>query len=557
MVKSAQTGAIEIVPLGGLGEFGLNMMAYRLGNTMVVVDAGLLFPTHDTPGVDVIVPDTSYLDAHRSIFKGVVLTHGHEDHIGALAYLLRNHRVPVYGTRLTLGIVRRRLEEHGLLAETDLRDVVAGESIRIGDFDIEFIQVAHSLADSVALAIATPMGFIVHTGDFKIDDGVPVGPPTNLKRFAELGRRGVLCLLSDSTNSEVNGRTGSESSVTAPLDDIVKGAPGRVLVCCFASSTHRLQVTIDLAAKHDRKVVLTGRSMIENVMTAVELGYLRVPHRLLWLAEDADKLPAREQLIIASGSQGEPGSALSSIAQGSHRHVALERGDRVILSARVIPGNERAVNRVINQLFRTGVDVYYPPGSPVHVSGHGSGEDLRMLLDVVKPEHFVPIHGEWRQLYHHARIARESGVNEQRVFIVENGDVLRFEGKGGYVSDKVDTGLALVDASGLGLVDDCVVRDRRRLAGSGVVVPFVLLSENEPIVSDILSRGFIDTDEGESILTEAQDFMLRALNERSPSEGDSERAIEELVQATLRRFFRRKAIRRPVILPVVVATEGS
>lgn len=558
MVKSAQRAPhLEVLPLGGLGEFGLNMMAYRLGSDVLVVDCGIMFPSADTPGVDLLLPDTSYLEAHRDLVRGIVLTHGHEDHIGALPFVLREHPVPVYGTRLTLGMCRRRLEEHGLLDKVELCEVAPGERIQIGAFDVEFIYVSHSIADAVAVAIGTPQGVVLHTGDFKIDEGPPVGPPIDLKRLGELGQRGVLCLLSDSTNSEVPGKSGPENAVSKAFDEILQDAPGRVFLSCFTSSTHRLQIALDLAAKHGRKAILVGRSMVENVATAIELGYLRAPSETLWPVEDIDQLPRPKQLVVTAGSQGEAMSALAQIANRSHRFVFAETGDRVILSARIIPGNERAVNRIVNQLFKLGCEVFYPPKSAVHVSGHGCAEELGILLRLLRPRYFVPIHGEWRQLYHHAKIARENGVAEKDVFLAEDGDMLRFDEDGARVADKITTGRVLVDGSGLGLVDECVVRDRKRLATGGLVVPMISLSPSSELeVSDLLSRGFIESEEGEALLAEAHDAMLAAVRELSPADDRSERALEELLETTLKRFFRKKSVRRPLIVPVVVAPEG-
>ncbi len=558
MVKSAQRAPqLEVLPLGGLGEFGLNMMVYRLGSDVLVVDCGVMFPSADTPGVDLLLPDTSYLEAHRDLVRGIVLTHGHEDHIGALPFVLREYAVPVYGTRLTLGMCRRRLEEHGLLDKVQLCEVAPGKRIQIGAFELEFIYVSHSLADAVAIAIGTPQGVVLHTGDFKIDEGPPVGPPIDLKRLSELGQRGVLCLLSDSTNAEVPGRSGPENAVSKAFDEILRDAPGRVFLSCFTSSTHRLQIALDLAVKHGRKAVLVGRSMVENVATAIDLGYLRAPSETLWPVDDIDHLPRPKQLVVTAGSQGESMSALAQIANGSHRFVSAEPGDRVILSARVIPGNERAVNRIVNHLFKLGCEVYYPPRSEVHVSGHGCAEELAMLLRLLRPRYFVPIHGEWRQLHHHAKIARANGVLEKDVFLAGDGDMLRFDEDGASLADKIATGRVLVDGSGLGLVDDCVVRDRKRLATGGLVVPMISLSpSNELEVSDLLSRGFIVSDEGEALLAEAHDAMLSAVRELSPADDRSERAIEDLLETTLKRFFRKKSVRRPLIVPVVVAPEG-
>ncbi len=565
MVKSAQPGSrsrqasvLEVIPLGGLGEFGMNMMLYRLGDDILVVDAGVMFPSADTPGVDLLLPDTTYLDAHRDLIRGVVLTHGHEDHIGALPYLLRKHPVPVCGTKLTLGLCRRRLEEHGLLDRVELREVAPGQRARLGAFDIEFIYMSHSLADAVALAIETPQGIVLHTGDFKIDEAPPVGPPIDLKRLGELGKQGVLCLMSDSTNAEVPGRTGAEASVAAGFEAILRDAPGRVFLSCFTSSTHRLQIAFDTAASHGLKVILVGRSMVENVSIATSLGYLRAPSELLWPVEDIAQLPRAKQLVITAGSQGEPMSALAQIANGTHRFAVAEPGDRVILSARTIPGNEKAVNKVVNHLFKLGAEVFYPPKASIHVSGHGSAEDLAMLLRLVKPRHFVPIHGEWRQLFHHAKIARETGVDESSVFLAEDGDVLRFDADGARVTDRIETGRLLVDGSGLGLVEDCVVRDRRRLSAAGLLVPMVSINSSKQLeVSDILSRGFIENEEGEALIAEAHDLIVAAVRALSPGEERTERAVEEILEATLKRFFRKKSVRRPVIVPVVVTTEGS
>lgn len=565
MVKSAHPrsrsrggSVLEVIPLGGLGEFGLNMMVYRLGDDIIVVDAGVMFSSPENPGVDLLLPDTSYLDAHRDLVRGVVLTHGHEDHIGALPYLLREHPVPVCGTKLTLGLCRRRLEEHGLLERVELREVAPGARARLGAFEIEFIYVSHSLADAVALAISTPLGLVLHTGDFKIDEAPPVGPPIDLKRLGELGEQGVLCLMSDSTNAEVPGRTGAEASVTAGFEAIVEDAPGRVFLSCFTSSTHRLQIAFDLAAKYGRKVMLVGRSMVENVQIATSLGYLRAPSDLLWPVEDIARLPRAKQLVVTAGSQGEPMSALAQIANGTHRFAVAEPGDRVILSARSIPGNEKAINRVVNQLFKLGTEVFYPPKSNIHVSGHGSAEDLAMLLRLVKPRHFVPIHGEWRQLFHHAKIASATGVEPGSVFLAEDGDVLRFDGDGARMADRIETGRLLVDASGLGIVEDCVVRDRRRLAAAGILVPMVSFNASKQLdVSDILSRGFIENEQGEALIAEAHDLMVEAVRGLPRGEQRNERAVEEVLETTLKRFFRRKSVRRPVIVPVVVTTEGS
>jgi len=562
MAKSVNP--VDIVPLGGLGEFGKNMMTYRMDDSMVVVDTGIMFPGTEHAGVDFILPDTSYVDEYRKALQGIVITHAHEDHIGALPYVAKRLGVPVYGTKLTIAMIRKRLDEHELLDDVELVEVTPGESFSIGAFGVELVNVTHSLADAVAVVLETPFGKILHTGDFKVDNAPPIGPPIDLKRLASLGDEGIVCMLSDSTNAEVSGRTGAESSVAAAFDELVRDAPGRVLLSCFTSSTHRIQVAIDVAAKLGRKVALLGRSMVTNVQTAIDVGYLRVPAGVLCTAEDLENVPRAKQLVITAGSQGEQLSALAQIANDTHRYVKLEPGDRVILSSRVIPGNERAVNRVVNRLFRLGADVVQQRDAHVHVSGHGSAEDLEMVLRLVKPKSFIPIHGEWRQLFHHAKLARASGVDPDSVVLAENGDVVRVTADGAdgdgsgriQVVDHFDLEQVLLDGSGLGLVEDCVVRDRRRLAATGVVVPMVSLSPGGRLqVSDILSRGFIENEDAEALLSEAHDVMLAAVEKLSSDDAENEKAIEDLLESTLKRFFRKRGIRRPVILPVVVTSE--
>ena len=561
MAKSVERSAgssIDIVPLGGLGEFGKNMMTYRCGDSMVVVDAGIMFPGPEHAGVDFVLPDTRYIDEYRKALQGIVITHAHEDHIGALPYVAKGLGVPVYGTKLTIAMIRKRLAEHELLDDIELVEVTPGDSFSIGAFGVELVHVTHSLADAVAVVLETPFGKILHTGDFKIDDAPPVGPPIDLKRLAALGDENVLCMLSDSTNAEVSGRTGAEASVAAAFDELVRDAPGRVLLSCFTSSTHRIQVAIDTAVAHGRKVALLGRSMVGNVQTAIEVGYLRVPAGVLWATEDLDNIPRSKQLVITAGSQGEQLSALSQIANETHRYVQLEPRDRVILSSRVIPGNERAINRVVNRLFRLGADVIQPGDAQVHVSGHGSAEDLDMVLRLVKPKSFIPIHGEWRQLFHHAKLARESGVDPDSVFLAEDGDVVRVDADSAQMVGHFDLEPVLLDGSGLGLVEDCVVRDRQRLAATAVVVPMVSLSKGRrPHVSDILSRGFIENENAEALLSEAHDVMLAAIEKLSTDDAENENALEDLLEKTLKRFFRKRGIRRPVILPVVVAAEDE
>ncbi len=545
---------LEIIPLGGLGEFGLNMMVIGMGDTCFVVDVGVMFPDSELLGVDLVIPDMSYVFNNKERVKGIFLTHGHEDHIGALPYLLREMQVPVYGTRLTLGMCRKRLEEHELADRVELNTVAPGESQTIGPFQIDFIRVSHSLADSMALAIETPYGRIIHTGDFKFDQSPVVGEPIDMHRLAAYGEKGVMALLSDSTNSEVKGHTGSEKDVIEAFEEIISRTPFRVFVACFTSSTHRVQLAIDLAAKYGRKVALLGRSMSQNVQTAMDLGYLQVPGDLLIRPADIPKTPRNKLLILTAGSQGEPFSALSQIAIDNHKHAAIEPGDAVILSARVIPGNERAVSRVINHLYRRGAEVIQPSAAEVHVSGHGSAEELKLMLNLVRPRHFIPIHGEWRQLVSHARIAEGLGIPSERVLLAEDGDVIAFDERGGRITRKEETGRVFVDGSGLGDVGDIILRDRQHLSEGGIVIPVVSINKQSGRVEtppEIITRGFL-AGEDDSLLDEVRDLVIATV-EGSPAEEVADWGlIKDKIQTELRRFFRKRTQRRPMILPIVM-----
>jgi ribonuclease J len=545
---------LEIIPLGGLGEFGLNMMVIGMGDTCFVVDVGVMFPDSELLGVDLVIPDMSYVFNNKERVKGIFLTHGHEDHIGALPYLLREMQVPVYGTRLTLGMCRKRLEEHELADRVELNVVAPGESQTIGPFQIDFIRVSHSLADSMALAIETPYGRIIHTGDFKFDQSPVVGEPIDMHRLAAYGEKGVMALLSDSTNSEVRGHTGSEKDVTEAFEEIISRSPFRVFVACFTSSTHRVQLAIDLAAKYGRKVALLGRSMSQNVQTAMDLGYLQVPGDVLIRPADIPKTPRNKLLILTAGSQGEPFSALSQIAIDNHKHAAIEPGDAVILSARVIPGNERAVSRVINHLYRRGAEVIQPSTAEVHVSGHGSAEELKLMLNLVRPRHFIPIHGEWRQLVSHARIAEGLGIPSERVLLAEDGDVIAFDERGGRITRKEETGRVFVDGSGLGDVGDIILRDRQHLSEGGIVIPVVSINKQSGRVEtppEIITRGFL-AGEDDSLLDEVRDLVIATVEGSSPEEVADWGLIKDKIQTELRRFFRKRTQRRPMILPIVM-----
>ena len=550
----SSAGPVEIVPLGGLGEFGLNMMVIGVGDTCFIVDVGVMFPDNELLGVDLVIPDMSYVFKNKERVKAVFLTHGHEDHIGALPYLLSEVPLPVYGSPLTLGMCRQRLEEHGLSKRTKLRPVKPGETQTVGPFEINFIQVSHSLADSMALAIDTPHGRIIHTGDFKFDQSPVVGKPIDMHRLAAYGEEGVLALLSDSTNAEVSGHTGSEKDVTHAFEEIISRTPYRVFIACFTSSTHRIQLAIDLAAKHGRKVALLGRSMTQNVQTAIDLGYLRVPGGILIKPAEIPKLPRHKVLVLTAGSQGEPFSALSQVAIGNHKHAALEPDDTVVISARVIPGNERAVSRVVNHLYRRGANVVLPSSAAIHVSGHGSAEELKLMLNLVRPKYFVPIHGEWRQLVSHARIARDLGIPTERVLLAEDGDVIELDGKGGRIAGKEETGRVFVDGSELGDISDIVLRDRQHLSEGGIVIPVVSINkqngrvETEP---EIITRGFVSA-EDDGLLDEVRDLLVATVENSSLEEVADWGIIREKIQTELRRFFRKRTQRRPMILPVVM-----
>lgn len=546
---------LEIVPLGGLGEFGLNMMAVACGEAMVVIDVGLMFPDAELLGVDLVIPDMAYLFENKERLKAVLVTHGHEDHVGALPYLLSAIQVPVYGTRLALGLARNRLVEHHLAGRADLRVVSPGEKQSIGPFTVDFIGVTHSLADAVALAILTPQGTIIHTGDFKLDQNPVVGKPIDLHRLGRYGQEGVLVMLSDSTNSERPGYTGSERDVEEAFQDVISRSEGRVFVSCFTSSTHRIQLTLDLAAKYGRKVALLGRSMSENVRTAIELGYVSVAEGIFMRPSEIRTQPANRFLALVAGSQGEPLSALSQIAIGNHKHASIDSGDTVILSARVIPGNERAVSRVINHLYRRGARVVHSSVARVHVSGHASADELKLMLNLVRPRYFIPIHGEWRQLVTHARIARDLGIPSDRILLAEDGDVIVFDEDGGRIAGRQQAGRVIVDGTEMGGVEDIVLRDRQHLSAGGIVIPVVVINSRTGRMEtppDIITRGFLTGEDGETLLAEARKLVISTVESSSAEEVTDWGLIKEKIQSELRRHFRKRTQRRPMILPVVM-----
>ena len=547
--------AVRLIPLGGLGEIGLNMMLVESGDDIIAVDCGLLFPDDEMPGVDYVIPDWTYLREQRDRFRAVVLTHGHEDHIGALAYLLREFDVPVYGTPLTLAIARHRLTELGALARADLRPYRPGDEIRVGGLVVEPIRVTHSIADGIGLAIETPAGTVVHTGDFKLDESPVDAAQPDYARFRALGERGVLALCSDSTNVGRPGRTGSETEVGAALQGRFAQAPGRILVATFASHIHRIQQVLNLAAACSRKVALLGRSMVANVAVASELGYLKVPDGLLVTLEELGELPARRQVILSTGSQGETHSAVSLIAAGEHKDVSVGAGDLVIFSSRVIPGNERVIGRAINALLRRGAEVLWEDVAFVHVSGHASQEDLKHMIALTRPRYFMPVHGEYRHLLQHARLAEGAGVPPERVFLVEDGLGLELSKSGARVLAGYPTGRIFVDGKGIGDVGQVVLRDRQLLAEAGMVVVALTIDKVSGSVvagPEIASRGFVYMKESDELMEEVKRAVREALAAREEPEVIDRELIGAIARSAVRRFINQRFDRKPVVIPLVL-----
>jgi len=546
---------LEVVPLGGLGEFGMNMLALTWGETTIVVDAGVMFPDPELLGVDRIIPDFSYLQL-KGRAAALVLTHGHEDHIGAVPHVLPLVDGPVYGTPLTLALVEPKLAEHGLAAHT-LVAVRPRDRVTIGPFSVEFIRVTHSMPDCVALAIHTPAGTVVHTGDFKIDQTPIDGEHFDVHRFAELGAGGVLALFADSTNIDRRGFTGSEREVIEAFEEIFTSSTGRLVVAAFASSIYRMQILVDLAVQFDRKVAFLGRGMIQNSEIAQRLGYLLIPSGVQIRDSDVGSYPAQDVLCLATGSQGEPMSALSRIAIDDHRFVKLGPDDTVVLSARSIPGNEKAIGRVMNHIARRGADVVYEGIKHVHVSGHGSEEELKLMLSLVKPRYFVPIHGEYRQLSQHARIAaRVFAGREPRpeVLLAENGDAVQFDDRGARLGEKVPVGRVLIDGTLTGEVADEVLRDRRHLAEDGLVVPVVAINRQKGAlegVPEMITRGFVMED-SHTLLADGVRMLSEVMEQTSIEERTDHGLIKEKLRVELRRFLRKRSGRRPFVLPVIM-----
>jgi ribonuclease J len=550
--------ALEVVPLGGLGEFGMNMMAVSWGDTVILIDAGVMFPDPELLGVDLVIPDLSYLVQSGRKVSALVLTHGHEDHIGAVPHVIRHVEGPVFGTPLALAFLAPKLEEHGIDASDRLTPVHPRGTVRVGEIEIEFLRVTHSIPDAIALAIRTPAGTIVHTGDFKIDQTPLDGEHFDFHRFAELGAQGVLALFADSTNIERPGFTGSESDVVEAFEEIFASTHGKLIVTAFATSIYRMQILANLAQEFGRKLAFVGRGMIEHSQIAQQLGYLQLPPNLLIRESDVRNYPARQVLCVTTGSQGEPMAALSRIAVDDHRHVAIGPEDRVVFSARSIPGNEKAIDRVVNHLARRGAEVVTSASKRLHVSGHGSEEELKLMLSLVRPKCFVPIHGEYRQRSRYARLAERivpPSPKPVQVLLVENGDRMRFDANGGTVVERVPTGRVLIDGPGLGEVGDEVLRDRRHLAEDGLVVPVLAINKQTggiEGVPDVITRGLVLEPNAEELLREASRLIADVLAATSAEERTDPGVVKEKIRSELRRFFRKRAGRRPLVLPVVM-----
>jgi ribonuclease J len=545
---------VEVIPLGGVGEFGMNMMLVACGDTAILVDAGVMFPEPELFGVDLVIPDLDALEGWRGRIRALVLTHAHEDHIGAVPHVLGKFDGPVYGTAFTLALVEPKLEEHAVDGRDRLVRVAPRQTIEIGPFRIEFLRVTHSMPDCVALAIDTPAGLIIHTGDFKIDQTPLDGEPFDLHRFAELGARGVLALFSDSTNADRRGFSGSERDVLEAFEEIFSSASGKIIVTQFATSIYRMQVLVDLAAQFDRRVAFVGRSAQKCSEIAMRLGLLRIPVGVQIRDAEVRDFPAQDVLCICTGSQGEPMAALPRIAIDDHRHVQLSPDDVVVFSARAIPGNEKAIARVMNHVSRRGAEVIAEEQKHVHVSGHGSDEELKLVLSLVKPRFFVPIHGEYRQLARHARLAGLVSP-ATKVLMAQDGDVLRFDQEGARVADRVVTGRVLIDGTRTGEIGDEVLRDRRHLAGDGLVVPVVAINGRTGALEqppEIITRGLAVDSRHEALLREAPGLLARAIEEAPAEERTDPGLLKERIRMELQRLFRRRAGRRPLVLPVVM-----
>ncbi len=551
------SGKLHVVPLGGLGEFGMNCMALRCGDDIIVIDAGLMFPEAELLGVDIVVPDISYLIENRQRVRAIVLTHGHEDHIGALPWILSELNVPVWGTEFTLAYVEDKLEEHGLLDDAELREIKPGERFRIGPFAIHPIQVTHSLVDCVSLAIHTPVGVVMHTGDFKVDPTPTDNKLFDLHSFAEYGKEGVLALFQDSTNVERKGYTPSERAVRRKFDEVFARTQRRLFISCFSSSIHRIKLAIELAWQHGRKVAFIGRSMNSSAEIAEDLGYIEIPDGVLIHPGEMKNFAPEKVCVLISGTQGEPMSALSRAAVDTHKHAKIEKGDTVMLSSRIIPGNEKAIYRMIDHLFRREAHVIYEDGSspPVHVSGHASQEELKLIINLVKPRYFIPIHGEYRQLKLHAELAAAMHGSVGKVILLESGDILEFDELGARKVGRVNVGRVCIDSgSRTDVVEDLIIKDRRHLSEDGIVLPIIAINKLtgrvESTSPEIVTRGFAPGEDG--FMDGARQIVLQTLELSSAEEKADYGVIKEKIRSDLKRYISKQTQKRPLIMPVIL-----
>lgn len=546
---------LKIIPLGGLGEIGLNMMAVEYEQYILVVDVGLMFPDEYMPGVDLVIPDFQYLKENKDKVQAVILTHGHEDHIGAMPFFLKEFSVPVFGTTFTLALLKEKLKEHEILDQADLRKIRPGETTQFGPFKVEYISVNHSIIGGVGLAIDTPEGMIIHSGDFRIDPTPIDDQVTDLIRFAHFGEKGVLAFFSDSTNVEKEGFTLSEREVKKTLEGLFQASQGRIIISSFASNISRIKQVIDLAAKFDRKVVFNGKSMVTNVGIAREQGFIKMPDDLEISDRQISRFPDENIAIITTGSQGEPMSALARMAQGKHKVIKIKRGDTIILSSRFIPGNQKAIMLIINSLYRMGAEVIYEKVADIHTSGHAKKEELKLMLSLVKPRFFVPVHGEYRHLVKHGQLAREMGISEDNVLIAEDGDTICFENLNAWIEQSVQTGRILVDGKGVGDVGEMELRDRRRLNSHGIVIVLLAVDERTGGIiygPDIISRGFIFKNQGESILDDAKRVVMEVFDEIDRPPHIEWALVESDIHKRLKRFFYKGIERSPLILPIII-----
>ncbi len=544
--------SLRIIPLGGVEEIGLNCTVLEYGGEIVVIDAGLMFPDDEMPGVDFVVPDFTYLRENADNIRGIIITHGHEDHTGGLPFLLRetSEEIPVYGTPLTIGMIKEKLREYHL--EPPLIPVKPREEVTLGPYEIEFVRVTHSVVDGVGIGIRTPRGLIVHTGDFKVDPTPVDGELLDFRRFSEFGDNGTLLLLSDSTNAEKGGFTFSEKEVMRAFESIFSSSRGRIIIATFASNIHRIQQIVDVSARHGRKVSLCGKSIVTNADIALRLGYLRMPENTWLRLDQILKLPDEEVVIVTTGSQGEPMSVLSRIATDEHKSIKIREGDTVILSSKMIPGNERSIGKIINHLFRRGADVIYEKVSEVHVSGHASKEELKLMLNLVRPEYFMPVHGEYRHLVYHSHLGRKVGIPDENIFIMHDGEVLEIDSAGARKNGTVPSGRVFID--GKGDIEDMVLRDRRRLAHDGVLIVIMAMEKTSGTISsgpDLVSRGFIPEEESEGFLDGAREVILDTLGTLEPEVIQDLSLLKARIRGGLKKYIYKAINRRPMILPIV------